>query len=531
MGDRGSHVEALQLKLIALGYTDLGIADGIFGDRTKEAIRSFQNSRGIAATGTLDNATLNAVELEIETDFDNSEKAITSIVDKSGISKTYWENRGYAPYGYYYGMALMFAKLYKRLKQGDEIAKEIAKPLNFSQPDSLFRFDDVFADLGMNNSASEANRLRNTITLMMGLGLMESSGRHCCGWDRGKLTGWGKPSKAIRPTSNNSEAGLFQTSYDIINSVNSSVKSKLLAVITNYENHPEGFLDYFSKGTRCSESDEENYGEGDGLKFQEMSKDIPGFAVEFTAIALRNVTGHWNPVIKIGDSKHGLQIKKECDEMLKKVQDYIDGSGVEMLKKVQNYIVENGFKGIVVNAAITEPTYDDKKEAILNIAETIGQHSALKRLFDFAPESQANHWAVVDFNKPSSEERFFIFNLNEQSVKKYLVAHGKKSGELYATDFSNINGSNKSSLGIYRTKSVFQSGSHGKALGLKGLEDSNSNAELREIIIHKADYVASDYRGAGGSGRSLGCFAVKPEVLNEVVEALRDGSYINAWHS
>lgn len=516
LGDRGSHVEALQLKLIDLEYKSIGSADGIFGSKTKEAILSFQRSKGIAATGSLDDTTLEALGLEIEKDFNtNPEKAITGIVDQSGISKTYWENRGYAPYGYYYGMALMFARLYNRLKQNDEIAKEIAKPLNYGHSDSLLRFDDVFTDLGMNNSSSAANRLRNTITLMMGLGLMESSGRYCCGWDRGKLTGWGNPSKIREPKSDNSEAGLFQTSYDIINSVNSTVKSKLLAVISNYENNPDGFLEYFSKGAHCSELDEENFGNGDGLRFQEMSKDIPGFAVEFTAVALRNVTGHWNPVIKIGDPKHGLQIKKECDDMLKKVQDYVD---------------EHGFEGGVAIAAVTESTYDEKKNAILETAQTLGQHDALKRMFDFAPESRASHWAVVDFNKPSSEERFFIFNLNENSVKKYLVAHGKNSGELYATYFSNVNGSNKSSLGIYKTKYIFQSGSHGKALGLKGLEDTNSNAELREIIIHKADYVMADYKGTGRSGRSLGCFAVKPEVLNEVIEALRDGSYINAWH-
>lgn len=49
-GSHGADVKALQETLSALGFP-LGPADGIFGDRTTEAVRRFQTSRGLTADG------------------------------------------------------------------------------------------------------------------------------------------------------------------------------------------------------------------------------------------------------------------------------------------------------------------------------------------------------------------------------------------------------------------------------------------------------------------------------------------------
>src|SRR6185295_4211186 len=57
--------------------------------------------------------------------------------------------------------------------------------------------------------------LRALFTILFGLGMQESSGKHCVGWDRDKVTGWGDPAKAVVPSETNAEAGLFQVSYDI----------------------------------------------------------------------------------------------------------------------------------------------------------------------------------------------------------------------------------------------------------------------------------------------------------------------------
>ena len=170
----------------------------------------------------------------------------------------------------------------------------------------------------------------------------------------------------------------------------------------------------------------------------------------------------------------------------------------------------------------------EKNIALQNAAEE-GQAKALGELFEYAKTSTANFWGVVDFNKPSSEERLYIFNLKEHTYKKFLVAHGKNSGEKYATAFSNNEGSLCSSLGIYKTLSTY-TGKHGESLKISGLEDSNSNAEDRSVVIHKADYVVPNYEGTGRSGRSDGCFAVNPANIEEVIDCLKDGSYFIAWH-
>jgi hypothetical protein len=375
---------------------------------------------------------------------------------------------------------------------------------------------------GMNN-ATAPERLKNLFVLMFGLGLMESSGRCCCGWDRGKLDGWGDPAKKIDPTAENSEAGLFQTSYDIMYPATKPYKTLLLKVFSNYKQNPDGFLQYFSKGAKCSNADHENFGDGDGKEFQRISKECPGFAVELTAVALRNISNHWNPVIKKGDTKKGLQIKAVCNDLLQQVKDYIDSQAQP---------------AIITNTVLTHPadnTGDHSvatglKETALNLAAGIGQRPALDRLFAFAPASKANYWAVVDFNRPSSEKRMFIFDLNGKTFRQYLVAHGKNSGDKYADKFSNEIGSNKSSLGIYQTLDIYE-GTHGNSLHLEGLEASNSNVKARFIVIHKADYVVPDYANTGRAGRSEGCLAVNPQYIEEVINCLEGGSYIVAWHT
>ncbi len=60
--------------------------------------------------------------------------------------------------------------------------------------------------------------------------------------------------------------------------------------------------------------------------------------------------------------------------------------------------------------------------------------------------------SIIDYSKPSTEKRFFIIDVeNHKLLYHTLVAHGKKSGYVNATKFSNKIGSHKSSLGFFRT--------------------------------------------------------------------------------
>lgn len=136
---------------------------------------------------------------------------------------------------------------------------------------------------------------------------------------------------------------------------------------------------------------------------------------------------------------------------------------------------------------------------------------------------------VVDFSKPSTKERLYVLDMNR---KKLLfvshVSHGKKSGENYATSFSNVNGSNKSSLGFYLTDNTY-TGKNGYSLLLDGLEKGiNDKARERAIVIHGADYSDPAKIGSSGGrlGRSLGCPALPPKLSRPIINTIKDGSVL-----
>jgi peptidoglycan hydrolase-like protein with peptidoglycan-binding domain len=51
----------LQTRLLQLGYTGVGTPDGTFGPATTTAVKQFQTDRGLPSTGTVDQATWNAL--------------------------------------------------------------------------------------------------------------------------------------------------------------------------------------------------------------------------------------------------------------------------------------------------------------------------------------------------------------------------------------------------------------------------------------------------------------------------------------
>ena len=62
IGSVGPAVKALQTALIAAGITVRGGADGAFGPMTRDALVSFQQANGLGSSGTVDQATANALE-------------------------------------------------------------------------------------------------------------------------------------------------------------------------------------------------------------------------------------------------------------------------------------------------------------------------------------------------------------------------------------------------------------------------------------------------------------------------------------
>jgi hypothetical protein len=133
---------------------------------------------------------------------------------------------------------------------------------------------------------------------------------------------------------------------------------------------------------------------------------------------------------------------------------------------------------------------------------------------------------IIDFSKPSTEERLLVIDLgNKKVLYKCFVAHGKNSGENYAKSFSNQDESLMSSLGFYLTGETY-TGENGYSLRLNGLEKGiNDHARSREIVIHGASYVSKQFIDKYGRlGRSWGCPALPPEVTKEIIDLISGGS-------
>ena len=134
--------------------------------------------------------------------------------------------------------------------------------------------------------------------------------------------------------------------------------------------------------------------------------------------------------------------------------------------------------------------------------------------------------SLIDYKQHNSKERLFIIDMESGRVEAYLVAHGKNSDidfDGYATEFSNTNDSLMSSLGFYLTAETYF-GANGYSMRLDGLSSTNSNARMRAIVLHGADYVAPGSK----IGRSFGCPAVEPRYSQLIIDEIKEGSLLYA---
>lgn len=142
---------------------------------------------------------------------------------------------------------------------------------------------------------------------------------------------------------------------------------------------------------------------------------------------------------------------------------------------------------------------------------------------------------LIDFSKPSTEERLFVIDMAKgQLLYKSVCAHGRGSGSDMATAFSNKRGSHKSSIGFYLTESTYR-GRNGYSLRLDGLERGfNDQARNRAIVVHGAKYANPELcRNGNRLGRSLGCPAIPEKLTRPIIDAIKGGSvlYIYANYS
>ena len=144
---------------------------------------------------------------------------------------------------------------------------------------------------------------------------------------------------------------------------------------------------------------------------------------------------------------------------------------------------------------------------------------------------------IIDYELSSYEKRLWVIDMgNGRVLHEEWVAHGMgtprgSGGNMEeALSFSNDYGTLKSCLGLFVTAETYY-GKHGYSLKLDGLEGGvNDNARERLIVLHSAHYVSSDRAARHLIGRSWGCPAVRPEIVTELIDLIKDGSVLWVYY-
>lgn len=139
----------------------------------------------------------------------------------------------------------------------------------------------------------------------------------------------------------------------------------------------------------------------------------------------------------------------------------------------------------------------------------------------------------VDYGLDSRTPRGYVFDMDRLQLVDgpFTVAHGRGSSARRGvpTRFSNRNGSNATSLGLFVTQEVYgfigsAGGQQYRAPGLRLLGRSgpfNSAAWSRRVVVHGAPYVTP-----GRAGQSEGCPAMEMRRAQRLIPLLGNGAVV-----
>jgi hypothetical protein len=233
---------------------------------------------------------------------------LLKFVDSHACTSYSWHERGRAPKAYMKGMAVAYARAVCNMEREDILTVVSKAPQKGAVTSDALSHYAIEASPGIQS-------IRKTYQLLIGLGMRESSGKFCEGRDMA----------ATNYTHETCEAGLFQTSY------NSRVKHSILPKM--YEKYKADgskcYLDLFKDRVSCTENSWKNWGEGEGVTFQKLSKECPMFATEYAAVMVRvngGSTGHYGPL-----RKREAGILPACEDMLESI-DIMVNSNRELCK-------------------------------------------------------------------------------------------------------------------------------------------------------------------------------------------------------
>ena len=172
-------------------------------------------------------------------------------------------------------------------------------------------------------------------------------------------------------------------------------------------------------------------------------------------------------------------------------------------------------------------------------------NAALQSLARHSSNPKLTRWhllTLVDFGLSNLVNRLWLVDLYERKTLFHtLVAHGggRKNDKGKAIDrqeqiphrFGDDTGQNFSSLGPFISLDIHKSNlgnlEEQPAMKIIGLQPGvNGRALNRGLLFHGASYVKR-----GSVGNSHGCFSTMPEINPSLVDTIKNGSFIFAYHS
>jgi hypothetical protein len=195
--------------------------------------------------------------------------------------------------------------------------------------------------------------------------------------------------------------------------------------------------------------------------------------------------------------------------------------------------IESGIENSAVNAALAKLGGKVRKQSDPNALRL-----AFKAYYNYKAANPGQvrkpYLYFVDYGLDAKTPRGYVFDMKALKVVDgpFNVAHGRGSAPTptgIPTRFSNRNGSNATSLGLFLAQETY--GFSGKSAGkvyrspglrLKGLSGKfNSAARARGVVVHGAPYVT-----ASAAGRSEGCPAVDQARARKLLPQIANGSLV-----
>lgn len=199
-------------------------------------------------------------------------------------------------------------------------------------------------------------------------------------------------------------------------------------------------------------------------------------------------------------------------------------------KKVEHVKTKKSKKKIVItnhkkaDKPVPEVEASEEEKAPAPAENSSIMNILAKKVNNFAIENgySTQYCFLVDMSIPSGRKRFFVYDLQQNTVLySALVAHGSCNQTfLSRARFSNASNCGCSSLGKYKVGEFYR-GKYGKSFRLYGLDNSNSNAYKRAIVIHGYDCVPDREIYPMVLCNSLGCVMVSYnffETLSRIIQ-------------